>query len=306
MKTSQFQNFTVYNDDDKYCFITLDIDEDTFSESIFNYFFSENNLLSYSNNQKGTHFSPTKRNYSTLYKLLVKFFDKEEMIEINKDNYTEDEITILKEEFEIEDSNNTLKVRLDKIGKIGEYILSTILREYFNFNCVIPKLMLVTNYNMSIYGIDTIHYSSKENLLMFGESKISKSITNGIALINKSLSTYEQSINDELALIIGNSVLEKCMDLPNEIKLMANESVSFYEFITKAQVAKIGIPIFIGHGELTDVSLINEKLKSIVKQNFFGLETCYYIISLPFKDKNTFINNLIELIKDKSELYEQQ
>lgn len=305
MKTTQFENFTIYNEDDKYCFITLDINEDTFCESIFNYFFSENNLLSYSNNQKGTHFFPTKRNYSTFYKLLVKFFDKEEIIELNKDDYTEDEIDVLKDEFETEENNNTIKVRLDKIGKIGEYILSTILREYFEFNCVIPKLMLVTNYNMSIYGIDCIHYSSKENLLMFGESKISKSITSGITLINKSLNNYEQSINDELALIIGNSLLEKCMNLPDEIKAMANESISFHDFITKAQVTKIGIPVFIGHGELTDVSLINEKLKSITKQNFFNLNTCYYVISLPFKDKNTFVNNLIKLIKDKCELYEQ-
>ena len=302
MNISKFQNFTVYNEDDQYCFITLDIDENTFCVSIFNYFFSEDNLLTYSNNQKGVHFTPTKLNYAVLYKLLAKFFDQDEIVEINKDDYTPGEVKILNNEFVTEDNEKSIKVHLDKIGKIGEYILSTLLREYFKFDCVIPKLMLITNYNMSIYGIDCIHYSSEDNLLLFGESKISKTITNGIALINKSLSNYEKSINDELALIIGNNILKK--NLPDEIELLAEESISFNEFITKAKVTKIGIPLFIGHGELSDPSLINNKLKTITKQKFFNLDTCYYIISLPFKDKGTFINNLIKLIKDKCELYE--
>lgn len=303
MNIKRFENFTVYNEDDKYCFITLDINENSFCESIFKYFFSDNNLLSFSNNEKGVHFFPTQRNYATLYKLLLRFFDNDKIVEVDKQNYTIEEINIINDEFETTEINGKLKVRLDKIGKLGEYILSTILREYFEFDCVIPKLMLITNYNMSIYGIDCIHYSSKKNLILFGESKISKSLTNGITLINKSLSNYENLINNELSLIIGNSFLENNINLPEEIKSMANETISFQDFIKKANITKIGVPIFIGHGGLIDPENINKKLESIKKQKFFNLDTCYYFITLPFKDKSIFINKLIQLIKDKCESY---
>ena len=83
--------------------------------------------------------------------------------------FTEEMIKILNEEYTIEEKNGKLKVRIDKIGKIGEYIFTCILNEYFKFQCILPKVHLQTSYNMSIYGIDTLFYSKDKEMLLFGE-----------------------------------------------------------------------------------------------------------------------------------------
>ena len=132
-------------------------------------------------------FSKTFRN---LYRHLKTYIDDFNLVRdiSDLDNLL---IGILNEEFALEEKDGKKLVRLDKMGKIGEYLFCCLLSEFFNFDCIIPKVHLQTDYNMSVYGIDTLYYSEGNNLLLFGESKVSIKLDNGLNLIKKSLSEYE-------------------------------------------------------------------------------------------------------------------
>ena len=133
----EYEKFIVHQIDDNYSIIHIDIkDNEEFYKSLFECFFTEDKLIKYAENKFNLKFSPTKINFTTLYKHLKIYID-----DFNKDEYTVDEIQeemikILNEEYTIEDKNGKLKVRIDKIGKIGEYIFTCILNEYFKFQCI--------------------------------------------------------------------------------------------------------------------------------------------------------------------------
>lgn len=122
-------------------------------------------------------------------------------------------------------------MRRDKVGKIGEYIFHNILIDYFDSLCIVPKLNLTTNRNMSIYGIDVIFYNPSNNTLMFGESKVSKSLDNGISLVNDSLKNYEHQIFEEYRAILSSDVIN-ISNLPKELKKYIDTCIDYIISLT--------------------------------------------------------------------------
>ena len=82
-------------------------------------------------------------------------------------------------------------------------------------------------------------------------------------------------------------------------------SLSIEEFITNANVKRIGIPIFIAHGTDTDVDEILKQTKSIKQHTFLGVETQYIILSLPIVDKSKLISAFTQEIAERRALYER-
>ena len=194
--------------------------------------------------------------------------------------------------------------RLDKLGKVGEYIFSCLLEDYFGFDCIIPKVHLTTDYNMSIYGIDTLFYNEKENLLMFGESKISVRINNGITLIKKSLKDYEKQISDEFELVLSNRLYrDKLYKFKEVFGEQAEMSLDIHQFIKVANITKIGIPLFIAHGCESDTVEILNQLEKIVPKKMLNIETVYYAISLPIINKEKLIAVFTSKLREKGEEY---
>lgn len=214
-------------------------------------------------------------------------------------------IRILSDEYELEDAGNgQLKVRLDKMGKIGEYIFCNLLSEYFGLDCIIPKVHLTTDPNMNVYGIDTLFYSCESDMILFGESKLSKSLSNGTGLINKSLQTYEQQIKDEFTLMLSNRFLKNNMGIfGDKYADLVELSLYIEDFIEKADVKKIGIPIFIAHGTNITPDDIFDKLSKIKKTTMLGLETIYVVISLPIFDKSKMISVFTQGIAERRAYY---
>ena len=150
--------FTVYKNENEedYSFHHIKIkDNEIFYKSLFDYFFSEDRLLRYTENNSNLKFHKSHKNYVRLYKELLKFID-EENLQIDIKEFDKSIDSILTEEFKVENKNGKNIIRIDKYGKVGEYIFSCILSEYFQWDCIIPKLNLVTNNNMSIFGIGHI------------------------------------------------------------------------------------------------------------------------------------------------------
>lgn len=304
----QFNDFVVHSLDDQISFIHLKLaDSEIFYKELWSYFFEESRLLRYAENKCNIAFEPTIKNYVTLYKHLGLYIDDYNIqkmpILIEKEV-----LRILSEEYDLEDTGDGyLKVRLDKMGKIGEYIFCNLLSEYFGFDCIIPKVHLTTDPNMNVFGIDALFYSREKDMILFGESKLSKSLSNGISLINTSLKSYEDQIRDEFTLMLSSRFLKNNMGIfGDKYEEIVEISISIEDFIQKASIKRIGIPIFIAHGTSTNPDEIIKKLKSIKKKTMLGLETIYIVISLPVFNKSKMISVFTQRIAERRTYYEQK
>lgn len=298
-----YGDFVVVNIEDKFSFVHVRIeDSEEFYQELFDFFFTEEKLLHYAENKFNLKFEPSTENYTTLFKHLKIYIDDYIEEELDLESIHEEVLKIINEEYATSAKDSKLKVRLDKIGKIGEFIFTCILNEYFKFDCIIPKILLATSYNMSIYGIDVLFYSKEQNMILYGESKVSKSLSNGVSLVNESLKEYEKRLNQEYDLILSSRIHP--LNFVNEIYgEYISTSLTFEEFIEKANIKRIGIPIFIAHGkEYSQVEILN-LLKNIKKKSFLGLDTIYYLISLPILNKEKMVAVFTENIQKRKEFY---
>ena len=285
---------------EKNIFIHVDIDTSEFYKNLFNYFFHEDRILNYISNKTNIKFSSKQEDFVKLYKKINDFIDEENLSidlidfenELKKyidwENYSKEEL---------------LTLRRDKVGKVGEYIFHNILVDYFNSLCIIPKLNITTNRNMSIYGIDVIFYNPSDNTLMFGESKVSKSLENGIKLVNDSLKNYEHQIFEEYRAILSNNIIPM-QNLPQNLKKYINTCIDFKRFVLVANINTITIPIFIAHGEEYEINEIFEKMNNLKKTTVLDLNIKYIIISLPILNKNVFQSSLISFLRERNDYYE--
>ena len=307
IENRRFNEFNVFSVGEKASFIHINLADDiAFYKGLVKYFLDETRLLKYAENKTNLVFSPEKRNYVTLYKLLGQYIDDYNQ-EVLPKEIAEEVSRILAEEYQLNDlGDKGLQVRLDKIGKLGEYIFCNLLSEYFQFDCIIPKVHLTTDFNMSVFGIDALFYSTEHDMILFGESKLSKSLENGIGLINKSLKTYETQVKDEFVLMLSNRFLRNNMGIFGDKYADAIElSLGIEEFIASANVKRIGVPLFIAHGTDTEPDEIFRKLCAIKQPTILGLETHYIIISLPVIDKSKLISFFTQEIAERRALYEQ-
>lgn len=308
LKVEQFDCFKVYSQLDNFSFFHIEIqDNENFYKQLFNYFFNEEKLLQYAENNFHLKFQKSTINYTKLYKNLRYFIDKKHLIENVESPIFDETLTkIMNNEYEIENKEGKNFIKIDKFGKVGEYILSCILSDYFKFDCIIPKIKLTTNYNMSVFGIDTLFYNSHKNMLLFGESKISKTIENGIELIKTSLKEYENQIKNEFLLTLSNRTLNCNKDFLLKFQNYIDRCIDFEEFVECAQIKTIGIPIFIAHGfednSINPIEII-QKLRKIPQKDFCNLTTKYYSISLPIINKDKLMAIFTTEMQSKEEFY---
>lgn len=307
IKRGIHNDFNVYYYDDNYSFIHIEIkDTPMFYEKVFDYFFDQNRLIKYAEGKTGISFNKTKKDYTTLYrhlKLYIDDFNEKKQIE----HLEEDLKEILLDEGVLEDNNGNFYIRLDKIGRMGEYFFSCLLSEYFEFDCIIPKIHLTSDPNMSVYGVDTLYYNSKKDEILFGESKFSKSLANGVKLIKESLKTYESQIRDEFLLILTNRFLKSNLNIFNEkFGEHADVCIDIDEFIKEANIKSIGVPIFIAHGEERDEKDVLRTLYNIKKVDLLGINTTYYCISLPVINKQKLVSMITVKIKERMQYYGEQ
>lgn len=299
-----FDDFTVYKEDKNHVFIHVNLqDNEIFYKELFDYFFSKDRLLKYCENKKHIQFVPSRKAYTILYRHLRNYIDEANEI-INLPILSSKIEKILETENIVTYENGKRIARTDKIGKIGEYIFNCVLNEYFNFDCIIPKVHLQTDYNMSVFGIDSLFYSSQKSMLMFGESKFSMSLDNGIDLIKKSLEDYEKQISDEYELVLSNRFYGEQLNVFAELYGEYTETcINIQEFVKEAKIKTIGIPLFIAHGTETDSATIIQKLKKIPRSNLLGLDTIYFCISLPVIDKYKAVALFTKKIREAEDKY---
>lgn len=298
----KYKSFEVHNIVDNFSFFHIEIkNESFFLQGLIDFILNEDNLLRYAKNKSAINFEPQKKNYIALYRELEKFIDEENAdwveIDIDLENVLVDEYN------KVQIKNGKKFIRLSKIGRIGEYIFHIFLSDYFNFNCIIPKVKLTTDRNMSVYGIDALFLDKTKKMILFGESKVANKLDNGIALVKKSLKNYEKEIREEYSLVLSNSHL-KLNGLEELFPGQTEVCLTFDEFLTQTETKNIGVPIFLAHGEEKDPEVILQKLhKSIKRTKFFNLNTVYYVISLPLHDKRKFFSHLTNTISEKLEEY---
>lgn len=303
----KYECFDIYKCSNCHTLLHIALNEkDVFYKNLFDFFFSDEKLLRYVEHKTKLHFKPTKENYSSLYLHLQMYLDQEN-IEKKVSELSEVVKQVLIDEEEIEEKEGILYVRKDKIGKIGEYIFSCILYDYYKFDCIIPKILLNTDPNMNVYGIDVLFYSAKENLLMFGESKFSKKLENGINLIKESLKDYEKQLRQEYVCVLSKRIYKELFNKFGEkYGEELTKSISMDEFIKKAGIKKIGIPIFIAHGTELEPEVIINKLRTIKIDKVLGQEVALIVISLPVIDKRECITSFTGYIRERLDEYNEK
>lgn len=309
LETSDFDEFTVYYENDKFSFLHADFDdENKFLVGLVSYIFEEQNLLLYSQLSTGLKFNPGRREYVRLYKN-IRYFLNEELEKIPMLNLDEEIEKVISEEYEcFRSKDGELLIKPDKIGKIGEYIFHLLLSKYFGYKCILPKFRITTDRNMSVFGIDSLFYDDINKELLFGESKFSKGLENGIKLVNNSLKQYEQNIKEEYLLILSN----ECLKLDNTFLHDYQDTIeickNFEELIEESNIKTIVIPIFIAHGgDIKDRIEKNLKcLDKVKKSNMLGLDTKYLLISLPVINKDKFVKVAMQMAVNKLNEYENK
>lgn len=307
----KYNGFDVYSINEGYSFIYADFyDSEKLIDGLTDYIFEENNLLNYARRMSKINFTGDERQFVALYNNISVFLNQQlESLEIGE--VSEELMDVLGEEYALVDDNGELKVQRDKVGKLGEYVFHLLLTDYFQLDCILPKFRYSTDRNMSVFGIDTLFLDTKEKAIYFGESKFSKDIINGIKLVNKSLTDYEQQILEEYKIVLAS---EDIFPVSKEFLEIFGESrqvcISFKKLIEVANITTIGVPVFIAHGNGKDKNtpedFINQMLSKIQRKDFFGLDTKYIFISLPVIDKNRFVEVAIKKVVKKQNEYAKQ
>ena len=290
----KFDKFTVYKDTEKHQFCYVAIREDSFYDDFASYLLDFSMIKKHATINLGIDDELSIDDYNEIYGRLISFVDFEKIYSVA--GLDQSIISVLDDEL-IKDSAD---FRKDKWGRIGEYIFNVILDSYFKLDCIIRKFALNTSPNMSVYGIDTLHCSLREHIFYFGESKMVGSLDNGITLICKSLEEYEAQISKEYYTIKNNNI-NKNEEFIEVFNSSLKRCLSFTDLIRVASLTTIGVPIFIAHGGKFDTKYVFEKMSTIPQKNLFGLETKYFLISVPIINKSKFREAFIKVIRDKIE-----
>lgn len=309
MEVTNFGEFKIYNEENKYSFLYADFDdEDKFLRGLVSYIFDEENLLLYSKLSTGFKFEPGKREYVKLYKN-ISYFLNEEIMKIPVVDLDEELERILDKEYEcLKGDDGKVLVKQDKVGKIGEYIFHLLLTRYFGYKCIIPKFRTTTDRNMSAFGIDTLFYDDEKSEILFGESKFSKELSNGIKLVNHSLKYYEDNIKDEYLLVLSNDNFNLNTIFLDKYGEVIDVCSTFDDFIKESKINSVVIPIFIAHGDgnKNKIEKFIKKLSKINNNKMLGLETKYILISLPIINKEKFCDFAIRMAVNKANEYKSK
>ena len=317
MEETDFEGFKVYKKENKYCFIYLNFqDENKFLEGFVSYIFNEKNLLLYSEMSASTNFENLgKKEYTKLFKNISLFLNQDlQQIPLKSEDLDDKEIEkTLIEEYDLRKSNDDKYfINQNKIGMLGEYIFHLLMTKYFQYKIITPKFQLTTSRNMSVYGIDLLFYNDNENEIIFGESKLTKTLIDGIKLVNKSLEKYEEKIKEEYLSVISSDNFKLSNSFVDKYKNDIDNCKDFSEFVKKAKIENIIVPIFIAHGNKEKENINNiiediiEELNNIKSKKMLHVETKYLFISLPIKNKKKFIEYAIKIAKKKCDGYESK
>ena len=163
MIIEEYEEFNVYKENENNVFIHLNINSNNFYDELISFFFREEKILGYIHNKTNIQFHATLEQFVALYKALSGFID-DENLKVDIEDFKKELSKYI--DWEKYSDEELLKLRRDKIGKIGEYILHNILSDYFKFSCILPKLALTTNKNMSVYGIDVVFWNPENEMLL--------------------------------------------------------------------------------------------------------------------------------------------
>lgn len=293
----RFFDYAVHSLGSNYAFLHIYIsDEDVLYEQLAKFFLDETRLIRYVENDRAVCFSATEVQIAELYKRLSLF--AADYREIILPSETEESlIEDIRLDFDIDYIDKRGYVaKQPAIGRLGEYFLHVILSEFFGLDCIIPKISLTTDRNMSVFGIDSLFYSAEKRTIYFGESKFSKALANGISLLRRSLKTYEKQIEEEFELVLSDRHLVRHPEFERMFGDSIASTISFSDFAARAELETICVPLFVAHGEEIDPNSILEKLSGIPTETLFGLQTQYWGLSLPIVSKEKLVRVIAEQI----------
>lgn len=297
---SEFFDYTVYSIDNCHSFTHAQLNnEDNLYRCLSSFFLDENRLIQYVENDRAVHFNQTSAHIAEMYKRLSLFAAKPNYLDVPR-GLSEGARLAIESEYKLVDNGLGSYVAMQPaVGRLGEYFLHVFLSEYFQLDCVVPKIDMTTDPNMSVFGIDSLFFSAKESMIYFGEAKFSKALTSGVSLLRESLNSYEKQIGDEFKLIFSARHIKRHPEFERLFGEAVNESCTFEEFSRRSGLTSICVPMFVAHGDESAVEPILTKLAGLPCKQLFGLQTAYWGISLPVISKQKLVDAMMALIQEK-------
>lgn len=297
---SEFFDYTVYSIENCHSFIHAQLNnDDNLYRCLSSFFLDENRLIQYVENDRAVRFNQTPAHIAEMYKRLSLFAAEPSSLAVPRE-LSKDARLAIESEFKLVDRGFGNYVAMQPaIGRLGEYFLHVFLSEYFQLDCVVPKIDMTTDPNMSVFGIDSLFFSAKESMIYFGEAKFSKALMSGVSLLRESLNSYEKQIKDEFALTFSARHIKRHPEFERLFGGAVNESCTFEEFSRRSGLTSICVPMFVAHGDEIAVEPILAKLAGLPYKQLFGLQTAYWGISLPVISKQKLVDAMMVLIQEK-------
>ncbi|MDR0603521.1 MAG: DUF1837 domain-containing protein [Bacteroidales bacterium] len=233
------------------------------------------------------------------------------------------QVDLLKKEDKLNDLIKTAKSKLREYsvndGELGEILLYCLLESHLNAPKILTKLELKTANNDYVKGADGVHLlklNERDYQLIFGESKLNTTLSNGISnafTSIKKLLTENGKLNFELGLVNSELVKESF----NESSYNSLRKIIIPSAREDQTNMDYSFGIFLGYNvELTDKdkqlsnsdfrTTIRERIKQTIlssidsinnqikKDEFIGYP--FYVYVIPFSDLDIKRKEIIEQI----------
>lgn len=166
-------------------------------------------------------------------------------------------------------------------GLFGEILFYTVCRVLLNKDLLLSKIAFITSGGTTAHGSDGIFYDSANDTLIFGESKFTTDLSQGLRQASKSLSDLDKRFGND-----GCFIYKQILTMKGEYR----ESFAKMS-LRDIQSKKKEVLVFVLHGQ-------DYKEKDILKQeNEFYLReisNCgtLSVISFPIISKNNLIRSV--------------
>lgn len=279
---------SIFEDNELYKYVTNDIEKD---EEEFGNIYPIKQLIHLVKNLKKEYISeylPIDLKKKLCKELKAKYNGK--VIDVKKQDW--------QEKFQV-----YLDENMTGYDVVAEIIMSKIIEDKFNANVFVTKLAQVTNNNMKVFGIDTVHYNENTNTMFFGESKLTNNVDLGINQHKAELILMDYKMNEECKLFALRKNDIRCKDkIVHDIvrfgkKLTSEENLSILRIKKEDSTFDIAIVYFIAHGDKYDYDYVTSRINNFRKKIKFK-DISVFCVTLPIKDKNDFIKQVQEVISE--------
>jgi len=168
-------------------------------------------------------------------------------------------------------------------GLFGEILFYTVCRELLNKDLLLSKIAFITSGGTTAHGSDGIFYDSANDTLIFGESKFTTNLSQGLRQARKSLSDLDKRFGND-----GCFIYKQTLSMKSEYR----ESFSKMS-LKDIQNKKKEVLVFVLHGSDYKEEEILKQENEFYQKEISNCKTLS-VISFPIFSKENLIHSIVK------------